>query len=97
PQILHFITPETQYTSLYWWIFARDFSPRNKKLDQIYSRVTRTVFEEDKDAIEWIEDQWARDNRPNFRENHVPSDEGAVRMRRVVHKLAAAEARDVVS
>ena len=97
PQILHFITPETQYTSLYWWIFARDFSPNNKKLDQIYSRATRSVFEEDKDAIEWIEDQWARDDRPSFRENHVPSDEWAVRMRRIVYKLAAAEARDAAS
>ena len=73
---------------------AMKFSPNNKKLDQIYSRATRSVFEEDKDAIEWIEDQWARDDRPGFRENHVPSDEGAVRMRRIVYKLAAAEARE---
>ena len=92
PQILHFITPETQYTSLYWWCFARDFSPTNKKYDQMYSKATRAVFEEDKDAIEWIEDQWARDDRPAFRENHVPTDEGAVRMRRIVHKMAVQEA-----
>ena len=59
-----------------------------------FSTATRSVFEEDKDAIEWIEDQWARDDRPGFRENHVPSDEGAVRMRRIVYKLAAAEARE---
>ena len=24
PRILHFITPDTQYTSLYWWMFARE-------------------------------------------------------------------------
>ena len=60
----------------------------------MYSETTRAVFEEDKDAIEWIEDQWARDDRPTFRENHVPSDEGAVKMRRIVHKLAVAESME---
>ncbi|MDE0538140.1 MAG: aromatic ring-hydroxylating dioxygenase subunit alpha [Rhodospirillales bacterium] len=91
PHILHFITPETQYTSLYWWIFARDFTPRDAELDAFYSDATSKVFEEDKDAIEWIEDQWARDDRPGYREKHVPSDEGAVKMRRIVTRLAEAE------
>ena len=36
--------------------------------------------EEDKDAIEWIEFQWKNDERPGFKENHVPSDEGAVKV-----------------
>ena len=54
PRILHFITPETQYTSLYWWMFARDFAAPNEELDQWYSDITGKVFEEDKDAIEWI-------------------------------------------
>ena len=88
PHILHFITPETQYTSHYWWIFARDFKPKDKKLDNIYSQRTAQVFEEDKDAIEWMEEQWANEARPDFRESHVPSDEGAVKMRRIVHRLA---------
>ena len=91
PRILHFITPETQYTSFYWWMFARDFSAPDKKLDQWYSDVTRKVFEEDKDAIEWIEFQWANDDRPDFMENHVPSDKGAVKMRQIVHDLASQE------
>ena len=91
PRILHFITPETQYTSFYWWMFARDFSAPDKKLDQWYSDVTRKVFEEDKDAIEWIEFQWANDDRPDFMENHVPSDKGAVKMRQIVHELAIQE------
>ena len=91
PRILHFITPETQYTSLYWWMFARDFAAPNEELDQWYSDITGKVFEEDKDAIEWIEFQWANDDRPNFMENHVPSDKGAVKMRQIVHDLASQE------
>ena len=91
PHILHFITPETQYTSLYWWVFGRDFSAPDKKIDDWYSDVTRKVFEEDKEAIEWIEYQWANDDRPGFTEKHVPSDEGAVKMRQVVHELAMQE------
>jgi len=90
--ILHIITPETQYTSHYWWMFARDFTPQDKDLDQFYSDMTAKVFEEDKDAIEWIEDQWAKDHRPDFRESHVPADNGAVKMRRVVARLAEDEA-----
>ena len=74
-------------------MFARDFSAPDKKLDQWYSDITGKVFEEDKDAIEWIEFQWANDDRPNFTENHVPSDKGAVKMRRIVHDLAMLEAR----
>jgi vanillate O-demethylase monooxygenase subunit len=91
PRILHFVTPETQYTFLYWWLFARDFSAPDSELDEWYSKTTSKVFEEDKDAIEWIEEQWATDHRPEFREKHVPADEGAVKMRRIVHKLAMEE------
>ena len=92
PSILHFITPETQYTFSYWWFFARDFSAPDSELDEWYSKTTGKVFEEDKDAIEWIEEQWATDHRPEFKEKHVPADEGAVKMRRIVHKLAMEEA-----
>jgi phenylpropionate dioxygenase-like ring-hydroxylating dioxygenase large terminal subunit len=92
PHILHFMTPETQYTSHYWWLFARDFAAPDAKLDQWYSDVTGQVFEEDIDAVEWIEDQWANDKRPGFSESHVPSDEGALKMRKIVHQLAMDEA-----
>ena len=91
PRILHFITPETQYTSFYWWIFARDFNPKDKILDTFYTSETNKVFEEDKEAIEWIEELWANEDRPDYREKHVPSDEGAVKMRRIVAQLSAEE------
>ena len=94
PRILHFITPETQYTSLYWWMFARDFSVPDKNLDDWYTKVTGKAFEEDKDAIEWIEDLWVKDERPNFIEKNVPSDGGAVRMRKIVHQLSLQESND---
>ena len=93
PRILHFMTPETQYTTHYWWVFARDFSPQDKSFDEFYNAATSKLFEEDKDAIEWIEQQWANDDRPAFREEHVPADEGAVKMRRIVHRLAQQEAK----
>lgn len=92
PRILHIITPESQYTTHYWWVFARDFSPKDKKLDKFYSEATRAVFTEDADAVEWMEQQWAKEERPGFREAHVPSDKGAVEMRRIVSRLAEEEA-----
>lgn len=91
PHILHFMTPETQYTTHYWWIFARDFQPNSKKLDNYYSDTTEAIFLEDKDAIEWMEQQWAKEDRPEFIECHVPSDEGAVRMRRIIQRMADEE------
>ena len=94
PRILHIITPETNYSTFYWWIFARDFNPRDKALDKFYSEATRKVFTEDKEAIEWIEEQWAKEERPGFRQIHVPSDRGAVEMRRIVQRLADEQQRE---
>ncbi|MEE2746299.1 MAG: aromatic ring-hydroxylating dioxygenase subunit alpha [Pseudomonadota bacterium] len=91
PRILHFITPETNYTTHYCWIFARDFKPNNKKLDQYYNNATSKLFEEDKEAIEWIEELWATEDRPAYHENHVPADESTVKMRRIVHELSRLE------
>lgn len=88
PRILHFMTPESQYTTWYWWIFARDFTPDDKEIDQFYSDTTLKVFLEDKDAVEWIEEGWAKEDRPGYREKHVVSDRGAMAMRRIVQKLA---------
>ena len=91
PQILHFITPETNYTSHYCWIFGRDFKPQNKKLDEYYNTATSKLFEEDKEAIEWIENLWATEDRPDYQENHIPSDESTVKMRRIVAQLSLEE------
>ena len=60
---------------------SRDFSPNNKKV--IKSTHARSVFEEDKDAMSGS--RIRRDDRRK-RENHLPSDEGAVKMRRIVYK-----------
>lgn len=94
PHILHFLTPEDQYSIHYHWIFGRDFSAPDAKWDKIYKDGTGKIFEEDRDAIEWIEQQWANDERPEFREAHVPADRGAVEMRRIVKGMAEAEAAD---
>jgi hypothetical protein len=40
-----------------------------------------------------MEEQWAKDDRPEFRETHLPADKGAVEMRRIVQRLADEEAR----
>ena len=90
-RILHFISPETQYTTNYWWMFARDFKPEDKKASQFYSDTTLDVFREDGDAIEWMEQQWANEDRPDFQETHVPADKGAVEMRRIIKRMAEEE------
>ena len=89
------ITPESQYTSHYWWIFGRDFNPKVKKWDNFYSDSTREVFTEDADAVEWMEQQWAKEDRVGFRESHVLADKGAVAMRRIVQHMADAEQIEV--
>ena len=52
------------------------------------------MFTEDKEAIEWIEEQWSKEDRPGFRQIHVPSDLGAVEMRRIVQRLADEQQRE---
>ena len=53
------------------------------------------VDNNDADAVEWMEQQWAKEDRAGFRETHVLADRGAVAMRRIVQRMADAERIEV--
>ncbi|MEV4241599.1 MULTISPECIES: hypothetical protein [Nocardia] len=51
------------------------------------------VFDEDVEALEWIQQYVERDARPGVVEQSVPADVPGLRFRRLLHRLATAEQR----
>jgi len=93
--IAHFLTPETQNTTHYYWAGGRDFAQSDSKEDREYlelmSRLTEQVFAQDKEAGELIQSMSESDCDPDFVERHVAGDKMGVAMRRVILKLANQE------
>jgi phenylpropionate dioxygenase-like ring-hydroxylating dioxygenase large terminal subunit len=89
-RIPHFLTPETQTRTHYWYFHSRNFAQDDKPYtERLIERLT-TGFAEDKLAIERVQHLQDCDNHP-FREVHFGSDKPTVTMRRIVRGLAAAE------
>ena len=42
-------------------------------------------------VLDWSEKLWATEERPDYHENHVPSDGGTVKLRRIVAQLSVEE------
>ncbi|EQB13810.1 hypothetical protein L288_02305 [Sphingobium quisquiliarum P25] len=91
-RILHFITPEHQDTTHYWWFFARDFATDDDELGEMFRSGIGAAFLEDKEALEHISSLVQADRRDDFREMSFASDKASVMLRRHLNKLAQAEA-----
>ena len=93
--IAHFLTPETQNTTHYYWVGGRDFAQSDSKEDREYlalmSRLAEEVFAQDKVAGELIQSMADTDCDPDFVERHVAGDKMGVAMRRLILKLANQE------
>ena len=81
-RIYHFITPESQYRTHYWWFFLRNFAVESVEVDDVLLAGVSGAFEEDKQALEWISELTQRDGRRDFREVSFRTDKGGVMMRR---------------
>ncbi len=90
-EILHAITPESQYTTHYWWAIARDYHIDEADITRYMEQAIIDAFEEDKAALEWIDELAGREYRPDFRERSRLTDRGGLQMRRIVANLARAE------
>lgn len=95
-KILHFITPEHQHKTHYWWFFLRSFALDDANTDELFRQGIGNAFLEDKDALEAISALAQVDQRQNFREVSFSSDKGGVITRRLLHKLAMAETVNAV-
>ena len=89
--IIHIMTPETQNTTHYLWAVAFRAEIVDEKLAAQMATVIEAAFMEDKVALEEIEEVYSRDHRPGYRERLIKTDEGGVRVLRLIARLADEE------
>jgi phenylpropionate dioxygenase-like ring-hydroxylating dioxygenase large terminal subunit len=93
--ILHAFTPESERTSHYFFAVARDWRVDDPELSTEFLRTTIAVFEQDKEALEAIE-QVALTHPGPLREMSVRADQPGLQLRRLVkQRIEAAYATGV--
>lgn len=85
----HFLTPETEGSTHYFWLQLRNFAQTDAALSQDITGQFVQAFDEDKTVLEAIERSQA-DPQPLGRV-HLTLDSGSVRLRRTVAQLIAQE------
>lgn len=96
--IAHFLTPETQNTTHYFWFTGRDYATSDSKEDIAYSdsmyKLTMDVFSQDERAAELVQTVLEADSDPEFVERHIAGDKMGIAMRRMVLELANQENKE---
>jgi len=88
----HLITPETTSSSHYFWGSCRNFGGRDaEEIEHQRAAVVRVFAEEDKPMFEACERMMDGEEFWSLKPVLIASDAGAVRMRRVLQRLIAAE------
>lgn len=96
--ILHLITPETQHTMHYWAFIGHDFRVEDASVGDALRTSALKAFNEDREALEWIDEMNRKEEWPTFKEASFASDRGSLAMRKIIQQLADAErAEGVVS
>ncbi|OJY04546.1 MAG: hypothetical protein BGP04_03960 [Rhizobiales bacterium 62-17] len=90
-RILHFLTPESQNSTHYWWYFIRDFALDNGEIGDLLKRGIQAAFAEDQMALESISELTRRDPRTTFRELSFATDQPGILMRRTIAAAAGLE------
>lgn len=85
--VLHCITPESESSTHQFWAYWQDV-PLVIDPDTLTSFI-KVVFEQDVEALEWQQEYVSRDHRPGVVEASVSADAPTLRIRRLLHRLAA--------
>ncbi|RMF07620.1 MAG: aromatic ring-hydroxylating dioxygenase subunit alpha [Alphaproteobacteria bacterium] len=93
-KILHGITPLSQTETHYFWAIARDYNTADPDITAYMEQAITEAFEEDREALEWIEQIQSRENRPEYQERSFRADKGGISMRRIIARLARREAAE---
>ena len=92
--ILHLMTPERQRSMHYWAFISRDFALKDAEITAQQIAGALKAFNEDRDALEWIEELDTKEGRPSrLTEASFSSDRGSMAMRKIIKQLADAEAK----
>jgi vanillate O-demethylase monooxygenase subunit len=85
----HFLTPETEGSTHYFWLQLRNFATTDAGVSQDITNQLVVAFSEDKSVLEAIQ---AAEAKPMVTERvKLALDSGSVRLRRTVARLIAAE------
>ncbi len=85
----HFLTPETESSTHYFWCQLRNFAPGDDAVSRDITEQFVVAFDEDKRVLEAIEA--VRSDRQIERPVVIASDAGCVRMHRCLDELIARE------
>jgi vanillate O-demethylase monooxygenase subunit len=87
--VLNACTPETESSTHYFWVSARDYQQDDRQVDAFMTKLTVAAFDEDMDMLEAQERSIALD--PSVPIVSVNADQGSVQMRRLMAQLVAEE------
>ncbi len=88
----HFLTPETEFSTHYFWGLARPDGGEPPEFDEMMKDLTRRAFEgEDLPMIEAVQQRMGTGTFWEQKPVIFPEDAGAIRARRVLDKLIAEE------
>ncbi|REH47185.1 vanillate O-demethylase monooxygenase subunit [Kutzneria buriramensis] len=88
---VHCVTPETETSAHYFWLIARDYHVDDEAVSQIWQEGTPGVLMQDVDAVEAIERVIAPYEPDYPFEINLRADNGALRARRIIERMIAAE------
>lgn len=92
---VHWLTPQTQDKTSYFWAAGRNRSLDNPELDAIIRGGTQNAFEnEDEPMIHAVRERMHSNDLFAHKPALLPIDEGAVRARRILAKLIKEETPD---
>lgn len=94
-RFLHLITPETQHSLHNWAFIGHDFAIDDPRIGASMLADSLKAFQEDREALQWIHELEVREGWPAVRQASFASDRGGLEMRRIVRRLADAEAPSV--
>jgi phenylpropionate dioxygenase-like ring-hydroxylating dioxygenase large terminal subunit len=89
-RITHFVTPQDLHSTHYFFTIARDFAQQDESATERMRSDALRAFAQDAEALEAIAENQALD--PAFVEKSMRSDQAGVTMRRILKRLADAEA-----
>ncbi|HVA15489.1 MAG TPA: aromatic ring-hydroxylating dioxygenase subunit alpha [Stellaceae bacterium] len=93
--VLNACTPETETSTHYFWVNARDYQQGDRQVDAFMHKLTVEAFNEDKDMLEAQERSIALDPAAPTVSAHA--DGGSVQMRRLMTQLVENENRAVAA
>ncbi|MFI9385907.1 Rieske 2Fe-2S domain-containing protein [Kutzneria sp. NPDC052558] len=87
----HCLTPADDDSTHQFWMAWQDVPFTVDPIE--HAQRFETIFNEDVAALGWIQEHVERDTREGVVEHSVPADVPGLRLRRLLHRLAAAETR----